>query len=63
MLRRAAAVYLDIQDYELKAEIRSHEDPAVIGRVAGQIFLSDTLENGAGYATLSRHAGCYAGPS
>jgi hypothetical protein len=51
MLRRAAAVYLDIQDYELKAGIRSHEDPAVVGRVAGQIFLSDTLENGAGYAT------------
>jgi hypothetical protein len=51
MLRRAAAVYLDIQDYELKAGIRSHEDPSIIGRVAGQVFLSDTLENGAGYAT------------
>jgi DEAD/DEAH box helicase domain-containing protein len=51
MLRRAAAVYLDIQDYELKAGIRSYEDPSIIGRVAGQIFLSDTLENGAGYAT------------
>ena len=33
MLRRAAAVYLDIQDYELKAGIRSHEDrPPRIGR-------------------------------
>ncbi len=50
MLRRAAAVYLDIQDYELKAGIRSQEDPA-LGWVVGQIFLSDTLENGAGYAT------------
>lgn len=50
MLRRAAAVYLDIQDYELKAGIRSLEDPA-LGTVTGQIFLSDTLENGAGYAT------------
>ena len=49
MLRRAAAVLLDIQDYELKAGIRSHNDPAV--GVVGQIFLSDTLENGAGYAT------------
>ena len=50
MLRRAAAVYLDIQDYELKAGIRSLEDPA-LGVVLGQVFLSDTLENGAGYAT------------
>ena len=50
MLRRAAAVYLDIQDYELKAGIRSLEDPA-LGTVIGQVFLSDTLENGAGYAT------------
>src|SRR5688572_11550973 len=51
MLRRAAAVRLDIQDYELKAGIRSHEDPAALGSVMGQVFLSDTLENGAGYAT------------
>ena len=50
MMRRAAAVYLDIQDYELKAGIRSQEDPA-LGSVVGQIFLCDTLENGAGYAT------------
>src|SRR3546814_16188968 len=45
MMRRAAAVYLDIQDYELKAGIRSQEDPA-LGSVVGQIFLCDTLENG-----------------
>ncbi len=50
MLRRAAAVYLDIQEYELKAGIRSHENSA-LGSVVGQVFLSDTLENGAGYAT------------
>ncbi|MBR1217498.1 DEAD/DEAH box helicase [Bradyrhizobium sp. U87765 SZCCT0131] len=49
MLRRAAAVLLDIHDYELKSGIRSVEDPAA--GVTGQIFLSDTLENGAGYAT------------
>lgn len=49
ILRRAAAVLLDVQDYELKAGIRTLEDP---GRgIAGEIFLSDTLENGAGYAT------------
>lgn len=50
MLRRAAAVYLDIQDYELKAGIRSQQDQS-LGTVVGQVFLSDTLENGAGYAT------------
>jgi DEAD/DEAH box helicase domain-containing protein len=50
MPRRAAAVYLDIQDYELKAGIRGQEDPA-LGTVAGQVLLCDTLENGAGYAT------------
>ena len=50
MLRRAASVYLDIQDYELKAGIRSQETLAPAS-VVGQIFLSDTLENGAGYAT------------
>jgi len=51
MLRRAAAVYLDIQDYELKAGIRSEIDPSGVDSITGQIFLSDTLENGAGYAT------------
>jgi hypothetical protein len=50
MLRRAAAVHLDIQDHELKAGIRSRED-TVLGSVVGQVFLCDTLENGAGYAT------------
>jgi DEAD/DEAH box helicase domain-containing protein len=49
MLRRAAAVLLDIQDHELKSGIRSVEDVAT--EVTGQIFLCDTLENGAGYAT------------
>jgi len=50
MLRRAASVFLDIQDYELKAGIRSLEDTAA-ATVTGQVFLCDTLENGAGYAT------------
>lgn len=49
MLRRAAAVLLDIHEYELKAGIRSDVDPNE--GVIGQIFLADTLENGAGYAT------------
>ena len=50
MLRRAAAVYLDIQEYELKAGIRSRRNPSD-GAVTGQTFLCDTLENGAGYST------------
>jgi len=50
MLRRAAAVRLDVQDHELKAGIRSHSDAQ--GGVIGQVFLSDTLENGAGYSTF-----------
>ena len=50
MLRRAAAVYLDIQEYELKAGIRSKEEPSR-HTVTGQVFLCDTLENGAGYST------------
>ncbi|MBR0793046.1 DEAD/DEAH box helicase [Bradyrhizobium manausense] len=49
MLRRAAAVLLDIQDHELKSGIRSVEDVAT--QVTGQVFLCDTLENGAGYST------------
>ena len=53
ILRRAAAVYLE--DYELKAGIRSRRD-ARSGSLTGQVFLSDTLENGAGYATQSRYA-------
>jgi hypothetical protein len=50
MLRRAASVLLDVQDHELKAGIRSHSDAQ--GGVIGQVFLSDTLENGAGYSTF-----------
>ena len=50
MLRRAAAVYLDIQDYELKAGIRSRGETSRHA-VTGQVFLCDTLENGAGYST------------
>jgi len=49
MLRRAAAVLLDVQDHELKSGIRSVEDVGT--EVTGQVFLCDTLENGAGYAT------------
>jgi hypothetical protein len=43
MLRRAAAVLLDVQDYELKAGIRSHNDPN--GNVVGQDHRSEGLTN------------------
>ncbi len=50
LLRRAAADYLDIHEWELKVGLRVAPDPS--GGVVGQIFLSDSLENGAGYATF-----------
>ena len=49
LLRRAAAVRLDVSDSELKVGLRTVNDPAA--GVVGQIFMSDTLENGAGYST------------
>nr|WP_292651943.1 DEAD/DEAH box helicase [Mesorhizobium sp.] len=49
MLRRAAAVRLDVSDSELKIGLRTTVGSA--GGVIGQIFISDTLENGAGYST------------
>lgn len=52
MLRRTAAVRLDVSDSELKIGLRTTIDPAdPTGTVIGQIFISDTLENGAGYST------------
>lgn len=49
LLRRAAAVRLDIDERELKVGLRVVN----IGNiVTGQIFLSDSLENGAGYSSL-----------
>jgi DEAD/DEAH box helicase domain-containing protein len=49
MLRRTAAVRLDVSDSELKIGLRTTVDTS--GAVIGQIFISDTLENGAGYST------------
>lgn len=50
LLRRAAADYLDIHEWELKVGLRVAQDRRE--NVMGQVFLSDALENGAGYATL-----------
>ena len=49
LLRRAAAVRLDVSDSELKVGLRTVNDPSA--GVVGQIFMSDTLENGAGYSS------------
>lgn len=49
ILRRAVAVRLDIHERELKVGLRVTRDP--MGLIAGQIFMSDSLENGAGYSS------------
>jgi hypothetical protein len=50
LLRRAAADYLDVHEWEIKVGVRVLRD--IVGEIIGQIFLSDSLENGAGYASL-----------
>ena len=49
MLRRAAAVRLDVHERELKVGLRVAPDGQ--GQVVGHIFISDSLENGAGYSS------------
>lgn len=49
LLRRAAADRLDIDERELKVGLRVMQDPN--GQIIGQIFMSDSLENGAGYSS------------
>src|SRR6185503_13609241 len=48
-LRRAAAVLLDINEWELRVGLRVVRNAQ--GNVVGQVFLSDALENGAGYCS------------
>ncbi|MFO0818003.1 MAG: DEAD/DEAH box helicase [Pirellulales bacterium] len=50
LLRRAIAVRLDIDEREIKIGIRVMQDAA--GQVVGQVFVSDSLENGAGYSSV-----------
>lgn len=50
LLRRAAADYLDVHEREMNVGVRVLRDAA--GDVIGQVFISDSLENGAGYASL-----------
>ena len=49
MMRRAAAVQLDIDERELSVGLRVMQDPTA--QVRGEIFISDSLENGAGYSS------------
>jgi hypothetical protein len=49
MVRRAIAVRLDIDEREIKVGIRVMQDHS--GQVVGQVFISDSLENGAGYSS------------
>ena len=50
LVRRAAADRLDVHESEIKVGLRVLRDAA--GDIVGQIFISDSLENGAGYASL-----------
>ena len=50
LARRAAADRLDIHEQEIKVGLRVIRDQA--GEIIGQIFISDSLENGAGYASF-----------
>ncbi|MEW6402720.1 MAG: DEAD/DEAH box helicase [Chloroflexota bacterium] len=49
LLRRAVSVLLDINEQELRVGLRVIRNGQ--GQVIGQIFLSDSLENGAGYCS------------
>ena len=49
LLRRAVSVLLDINEREIRVGLRVVRDSQ--GRVVGQVFLSDSLENGAGYCS------------
>ena len=48
LLRRAVSVLLDISAWEIRVGLRVTQHA---GQVVGQIFLSDSLENGAGYCS------------
>lgn len=49
MMRRGAAVRLDIDERELKVGLRVIQD--MNAQIRGEIFISDSLENGAGYSS------------
>jgi hypothetical protein len=52
LLRRAAAVTLDVSEAELDVGIQPIIDPASpFNQPSARVFISDSLENGAGYST------------
>ena len=52
MLRRAAAVTLDVNESELDVGIQPTIDPnSPFAQPSARVFISDSLENGAGYST------------
>lgn len=55
MLRSAVADLLDIDNRELKVGLRAI--PGASGQVLGEIFLCDSLENGAGYSSSLGNSG------
>jgi hypothetical protein len=50
LLRRAIAVQLDIDEREINVGVRVMQDANA--NVIGQVFISDALENGAGYSSV-----------
>ncbi|MEW8232444.1 MAG: DEAD/DEAH box helicase [Candidatus Thiodiazotropha endolucinida] len=50
LIRRAIATQLDIDEREIKVGIRVMQNAA--GQIVGQVFISDSLENGAGYSSV-----------
>lgn len=56
LLRGAAAVFLDVDRNELRVGLRTLERD---GRLEGEVFLSDFLENGAGYSTYLGRPGVF----
>ena len=50
LARRAAADRLDVDEREIKVGLRVLRNAA--GHLVGQVFICDSLENGAGYASL-----------
>ena len=50
LARRAAADRLDVHEREIRVGLRVLQNAA--GEIVGQIFISDSLENGAGYSSL-----------
>jgi len=50
LMRRAISVRLDIDEREIKVGNRVMQDAT--GQIVGQVFISDSLENGAGYSSV-----------